>query len=166
MAGPAQYNRGNVFSGARARFSMNGETIGYATNCSGSEEIEYVPIEVLDHIEVVEWVPVSYRVTFTASRVRLIGASSGTAGSFRGGNFNGRPLLANLGADDVQHRTNIFALEPFDATIEDTQSRQIFMQLQQVNIASHNWALTPRGIVGEDIIFVATRMKDEIEMAP
>jgi len=35
--------------------------------------------------------------------------------------------------------------------------------LEQVKIASHNWAVDARGIVGEDCTFVAIRLKDESE---
>ena len=67
--------KGNVFTGARARFIIEGRVIGFATNCSGGEEIRYEPVEVLDNIQVQEYVPVGYTVTFQASRVRLIGRS-------------------------------------------------------------------------------------------
>jgi hypothetical protein len=151
--------KGNVFSGARARFSIDTKIVGFATNCTGSEEIQYEPVQVLDHIQTVEFVAVGYTVTFSASRVRLIGNAADIHGSLRG------PMNAfpKLGQHDGDFLLNILNLADLQCQIEDTVSGKIFMQLEQVKVASHNWAITPRGIVGEDINFVAVRMKDEAE---
>lgn len=155
------FPKGQVFSGARARFSVDGKIIGYATNCTGSEDIQYEPLEVLDHLQVVEFVPVAYRVTFTASRVRLIGDGAGVAGSMRG------PLdiFPKLGQDDSQLLTNILALVLRDMAcqIEDTVTGKIFMNLEQIVVPTRNFAITPRGIVGEDMTILGIRMKDEVE---
>jgi len=147
--------KGLVFTGARARFSVDSKIIGYATNCAGSEEITYEPVQVLDHIQTVEFVPTGYNVTFTASRVRLIGRS------LRSGDLDVFPKLGN---DDAEFLRNILDLADMNAQIEDTISQSIFMQLEQVKIQSHNWTVTARGIVGEDITFVAVRMRDETEV--
>jgi hypothetical protein len=148
-----------VFTGARARLSVDGKPIGYATNCTGSEEITYEPVQVLDHIQTVEFVPTGYNVTFTASRVRLIGDAAGVAGSMRG------PLdvFPKLGADDAEFLRNILDAGDMNAQIEDSVSGKVFMLLEQVKIASHNWTINARGIVGEDMTFVGVRMRDEIE---
>lgn len=153
--------KGLVFTGARARFSIDGKPIGYATNCTGSEEITYEPVQVLDHIQTVEFVPTGYNVTFTASRVRLIGDSAGIAGSLRG------PLdvFPKLGNDDAEFLRNILDLGDMVAQLEDSISGKIFMNLEQVKISSHNWTVNARGIVGEDMTFVAVRMRDEAEAA-
>lgn len=151
--------KGQVFSGARARFSIDTKIVGFATNCTGSEEIQYDPLQVLDHIQTIEFVPIGYSVTFSASRVRLIGDAADIHGSLRG------PMNAfpKLGQSDSDFLLNILNLADLQCQIEDTVSGKIFMQLEQVKIASHNWAITPRGIVGQDINFVAVRMKDEAE---
>jgi hypothetical protein len=44
--------KGKLFTGARARFSVDGKICGYARNVSGTEEIEYFAVEVLDNIRV------------------------------------------------------------------------------------------------------------------
>jgi hypothetical protein len=160
---PHQFPKGHVFSGARARFSIAGKAIGYATNCTGSEEIQYEPVEVLDHIQVAEFVPVGYRVTFSASRVRLMGTQAGID------SLRGLGVFPNLGSDDSSFLENILNLiqaGDMNCQIEDSNPQgaaKIFMQLEQVVIASHNWAITPRGIVGEDINFLGVRMKDDNE---
>jgi hypothetical protein len=38
--------KGRVFTGARARFLIQGKKVGYATNVAGSEEIQYDPVNL------------------------------------------------------------------------------------------------------------------------
>jgi hypothetical protein len=147
--------KGEVFSGARARFKIRGTKVGYATGCSGSEEITYEPVEVLDNIEVEEYVPIAYRVTFTASRVRIIGETVKSAGWFPKNSGNVE-----------EHLKAILTHPELTCTLEATKgdgSSVVFMTLEQVKLTSHNWSVNARGIVGEDMTFVAVRMRDESE---
>jgi hypothetical protein len=142
--------KGRVFTGARARFSVNGVKVGYARNVNVSEEIEYQPVEVLDNIEVEEYVPVAYRVTFTCSMFRIIGETLKEKGWF-----------PSTGTNTEEHLSNILLTGEMSAQIEDTKSGKIFATLEQVKIQSHNWTIDARGIVGEDVTFNAIRVKDE-----
>jgi len=145
--------KGRTFTGARARFSINGKKVGFATNVSGSEEIEYQPIEVLDNIEIEEFVPVAYRVTFTASMVRIIGETIKSEGFF-----------PQAGTSPEEHLTNILLQGDMVCTIEDSKSSRIMMTLEQVKIQSRNFTINARGVVGKDVTFVAVRMRDESEV--
>ena len=145
--------KGRIFTGARARFSINGVKVGYARNISGSEQLEYQPVEVCDNIQVEEHVPTAYRVTFTAGTFRVIGETLKTKGWF-----------PSLGGNSEEHLTNILSDGDMLATIEDTKTGAIFATVEQVRVTSHNWTIDARGIVGEDIEFVAIRMKDESEI--
>ncbi len=145
--------KGRVFTGARARFSIGPKKVGFATNVSGSEEIELQPVEVLDNIEVEEFVPVAYRVTFTASLVRIIGETLKSEGFF-----------PKTGNSPEEHLTNILLIGDLVCTIEDSKSNAIMMTLEQVKIQSRNFTVNARGIVGKDVTFVAVRMKDESEV--
>lgn len=145
--------KGRLFTGARARFSVEGKVIGYARNVSGSESIEYFPVEVLDNIEVEEHVPVAYRVTLTASMFRIVGSTLKSNGLFP----------AN-GQDTADHLTNILLTGELNAQIEDTKTGKIIAQYTQVKIAGHNWTVDARGVVGEDVEFVAIRHADESEV--
>ena len=148
-------DKGRVFTGARARFSIQGRKVGYATNCAGSEEIEYQPVEVLDNIEVEEFVPTAYRVTFTASLIRIVGNTLKSEGFF-----------PKSGQTPAEHLTNILLQGDLVATIEDTKSPPtMIMALEQVKIQSRNFTINARGIVGKDVTFVCTRMKDESEVS-
>ena len=142
-----------VFTGARARFLINGVKIGWATNVSVSEEITYEPVEVLDNIQVQEHVPTAYRVTLTASRVRIVGKTLKSQGFF-----------PSVGANAEAHLSNILTNGELACTIEDNETGAILAQFTQVKIASHNWAVNARGIVGNDVTFVAILLKDESEI--
>jgi len=144
--------KNRLFTGARARFSINGVKVGYARNVAVTEEIQYDPVEVLDNIEVEEFVPVAYRVTFTASKFRVIGETVKSLGYF-----------PNNGANTEEHLENILVSGNLTATVEDTSTGQLFATLEQVKVASHNWTIDARGVVGEDMTFVAIRVKDESE---
>jgi len=145
--------KGRLFTGARARFSINGVKVGYARNVAVTEQVEYFPAECLDNIEVEEHVPIAYRVQFTASMFRIIGETIKTLGFF-----------PEVGGNTEEHLANILVSGDLVATIEDTKTSKIFATLEQVKIASHSWAIDARGIVGEDLEFVATRIRDESEI--
>ena len=145
--------KGRVFTGARARFSIDGGRVGFATNVAGSEEIQYDPVEVLDNIEVDEFVPVAYRVTFTSSQIRIIGETIKSQGFF-----------PQAGTNTEEHLANIQLQGDMVCTIEDTKTQSLMMTLEQAKIASRNFTVNARGIVGKDVTYVATRMKDESEV--
>ena len=145
--------KGNLFTGARARFSIQGQKVGFARNVTVREEIQLDPVEVLDNIEVEEYVPVAYRVTFSASIFRIIGDT-----------IKSRGFFPETGANTEEHLTNILNTGELTCTIEDTRSGDIFATLEQVRTQSHNWTIDARGVVGEDIEFVAIRLKDETEV--
>ncbi len=145
--------KGRLFTGARARFSIDGVKVGFARNVTVREEIQLDPVEVLDNIEVEEYVPVAYRVTFSASIFRIIGDT-----------IKSRDWFPLTGANTEEHLTNILTSGEMTATVEDTRTGDIFATLEQVRIQSHNWTIDARGVVGEDIEFVAIRLRDESEV--
>jgi hypothetical protein len=145
--------KGRLFTGARARFSIDGVKVGYARNVNLSEEVEYAPAEVLDNIEVEEYAPIAYRVRFSASTFRIIGETLKERGWF-----------PPVGGNTEEHLTNILVSGDLTATIEDTKTGKIFATVEQCKVASHNWNVDSRGIVGEDMEFVAIRVRDESEV--
>jgi hypothetical protein len=145
--------KGRLFTGARARFSIDGRKVGYARNVAVTEEIQYDPVEILDNIQVEEFVPIAYRVTFTAGQFRIIGETIKSLGFF-----------PSLGANTEEHLENILISGDLVATIEDTATGKLFATLEQVKVASHNWTIDARGVVGEDLTFVSVRVKDESEI--
>jgi len=145
--------KGRTLTGARARLSMNGKKVGYATGVNISEEIEYQPQEVLDNIEVDEHIPTAYRVSMSASLIRIVGETMKSQGYF-----------PKTGKSPEEHLTNILLQEDMVATIEDSKTGKIPYTVEQVKIASKNVSISARGIVGKDVAMVCTRVKDESEV--
>lgn len=142
-----------TFSGARAVFQFNGTPIAFASGVDGSEEIMYQPVEVLDRLDVVEHVPVGYRVTLSCAVFRTISkgpSTDDTPGSLKQQNIF--PLLRN-----------ILIVEGVEAFIIDRISNKTVAVFENVKTASYRFSVTARGLVGQNVQFVTTRMKDESE---
>lgn len=146
-----------VFSGARAIFQFNGAIVGFASGVSGSEEITYEPVDTLDHLETREHVPTGYRVTFTAQVFRTI-AQGPSTDEDRPGSLKEQNLFPRF--------SEILRVDGVDALIQDRVTGKILFLLQNVKTASYNFNITARGIVGQNVTFVATRAFDEGENLP
>lgn len=134
----------NVFSGPRARFKIDGNVVGFAAGVSGSEAIDYEPVDVLDLLEVREFVPVAYRATLSAQIFRVIGKSLKALGIF-------------------PQETNILTSGDLTATVEDTISGNTMSQFESCKCSEHAFDITARGIVSENVTFVTIRLKDEFD---
>lgn len=146
--------KGRLLTGARVRFTFNGKMIGYASGITVTESIEFEPIEVIDNIEVEEHVPIAYRVSFSATLFKIVGSTLKSEG-----------LMPSNGADAEEHLTNILLHSgKMKAQLEDTKTNKIFGEFQEVKVTSHNWTINARGVVGEDVEFVAIRLADESEL--
>jgi len=147
--------RGRVFSGPRAKLLINGKVVGYVTDVNGSEEIEYLPVDVINNIYTEEFVPVAYRVSFSASLVRIVGETMKGEGFFpRLGDGSSQVLL-----------DNILKTEDLTVIVEDNQTNSMICQLEGVKITSKSFTVTARGLVGKNLTFLAIRMRDETETA-
>lgn len=142
--------KGRILTGARARLSIGSRKVGYARNVAVGENIEYEEVRVLDNIQVEEYVPVAYGVTFTASQFRIVGETVKQLGWF-----------PNLGKTTSEHLQNILLTGDLSASIEDTKTNNVVATVEQVKLSSHNYSIDTRGIVGEDVTFVAIRLRDE-----
>jgi len=135
----------NVFSGSRARFKVNGSVVAFAGGVSGSESVDYEPVDVLDLLEVREFVPVAYRATLNAQVFRVIGSS-----------------LKQLGIFPVEE--NILTSGDLDCSIEDRITGLTMATFQNCKAQEHSWDVTARGIVSENVTFVTIRVRDESEV--
>lgn len=144
-----------VFTGARAIFKFNDSIVGFASGVSGSEEIAYEPVDTLDHLEVREHAPTGYRVTFTCQMFRTVavGPSTDEDGP---GSIKEQNIFPKF--------EDILRLQGVDALIQDKISGKILFLLQQVKTASYNFNVSARGIVGQNVTFVAIRAMDESEL--
>lgn len=135
----------NTFSGARARFKVNGNIVGFAGGVSGSEAIDYEPVDVLDLLEVREFVPVAYRATLSAQIFRVIGQSLKEQGIF-------------------PQEANILTSGDLTCVIEDSITGNIAGQFEACKASEHAFDVTARGIVSENVNFVTIRLKDEFDI--
>jgi len=145
---------GKVLTGCRARFSLNGVKVGYATGVSYRETITWEPIKVLDTIQVSEHVPTDYDVSMTADMVRLVGEDIKAAGWF-----------ANQGATPEAHLTNLLNLGALTATIEDSKTAQIVANVEGVRISENGTQISARGVVGTNVSMVGIRVRSEADLS-
>lgn len=136
-----------VFSGPRARFKLQGVTVAYAGGVSGEETIDYEAVDVLDLILVKEHVPVAYRATLNAQIFRIIG------NSLKNQNVFPKP-------------DKIITAESLTASIEDAElTGKTMAFFTGVRTAAHTFDITARGLVSENVNFVAIKVTDESESA-
>jgi hypothetical protein len=133
-----------TFSGARAIFFINTDAIGFAGGMSGEETIDYEPVDVLNLLEVKEFVPVAYRTTLNAQVFRVIGDS-----------------IKKQGIMPVEEE--IITSDDLTASVQDVVTGQTMALFQNVRCSGHTWDITARGIVQENVTFVAIRVVDEFE---
>lgn len=141
----------NTFSGARAIFLIDGIRVGFAGGVSGEEVIDYEPIDVLNQLEVEEHVPVAYRCSLSAQVFRVINS----------------PLkkFGDSNQEIFPKQSNILSTDEFTATIEDDLIEGVIMaQFEGVKASGHTFDVSARGVVSENISFVAIRLKDESEI--
>jgi hypothetical protein len=144
-----------VFSGARASFYYNGTVVALASGCSGSEEITYEPVDVLDHLDTIEHVATGYRVSFSCQMFRSIDATGAGDSADRPGSIKQQNIFPKF--------EQILTTEGVDVIIQDKITQKVIFQLSNVKAASYNFNITARGLVGTNVSFVATRARDESE---
>jgi len=140
----------DVFTGCRARFSLDGIKMGYATGVSARESIQWEPINVLDTIQTKEHAPVGYEVSLTADMIRIVGDT-----------LKQRGFFAKQGSSPEQHLRNIIAGGEMVATLEDNETGDVVAVCEGVRIAEQNVTISARGVVGQNVSFVALRFRDE-----
>lgn len=139
---------GKILSGARARLSINGSAIFYATNVNYGEEIQYDPVEVLDKLEVAEHVPVAYRVNFSSQHVRVVN----------------QPIKNRDGIIIFPKLSEILKGGELTASVEDTVTGTVISNIIRVKAARYTINIGARGIVMTDVEWVAIRIQDESEL--
>jgi hypothetical protein len=145
-----------TFTGARAVFMWNGEVVAFASGVNGGEEISHEPVEVLDHLEVMEHAPTAYRVSLSASIFRTIGKGSQSTQDSPG----------SLKQQQIFPRFDqILRLEGVEVMIQDSVSGKVLYLITGVKASGQNFQISARGIVGQNVNFVALKMLDESEIS-
>lgn len=156
----------SIFSGARAILKLGAAAVGYVVNCSGTTGINYQPLSVLGHLEVVEHVPTAYTVELTASLARVATVTrlnTGKAASFPGtvstidGGVDSPQVMAAFGDDG----TTILTSGELQADIFDrVQGGASLISIKGVKCAQKAWEIASGGMVAENCTFVA-RIQNE-----
>jgi len=161
----------NTFSGARAVFYVNDKQVAYASGVDGSEEIMYEPVDVLDNIEVSEYVPVGYRVTLNCAVFRTIKGVTATgpnqttkppdAPNESGGFDSLKNSEIGIMPKSTGNPSEILTNGAMSATIADRITKTTLYFFDSVKATSLNFSITARGIVGQNVSFNAIRMRHE-----
>jgi hypothetical protein len=133
-----------TFSGARAIFLINSVPVAFAGGVSAEEMIDHEPIDVLNLLEVREFVPVAYRTSLNAQVFRVVGES-----------------LKKLGI--LPRQEEIIRSGDLEAAIQDEITGETVGLFQGVRCSGHSYDVTARGIVQDNVSFVSIRVLDEFE---
>jgi hypothetical protein len=150
----------NIMSGSRLRFFVDGKPVGHARGVRVTEEYTYEPADVMGNIEVEEYVPTGYRVRLSCNKFRIINQSLKALG-----------WLPTVGSKPEDHLLNVLTsgdleahLDAYKVSDDGKTTEQVTMQtFEQVKVTTHNWTVDSRGLVGEDVEFVAIRTRDEAD---
>ena len=148
-----------IFSGARAKFYINEKPIGFCAGVSGEEAVDYEPVETLEHLEVREHIPVSYRASLSAAFFRLIGSSLKEYTDGSAGGMSIFPKFDNI-LSSGEMTASIHANE---APTADGDVANVAM-FHGVRAASKTFDVSSRGIVTENCSFIAIKQMDESEV--
>ncbi len=161
----------NTFSGARAIFRVRDRQVAYASGVDGTEEIMYEPVDVLDNIEVSEYVPVGYRVTLNCAVFRTIEGVLAEGPNTPQEQPPAAPEEQNFGSlkkDTVGifprstgSPSEILTSGAMSATVADRITKKTLYFFDSVKAATLNFSVTARGIVGQNVTFNAIRLRSE-----
>ena len=141
-------------TGARARFSLDGVKVGYATGVNVREMINYEAVKVLDSIIVKEHVPVDYDCSMSAEFFRVVGDTLKSRGWF--------PSQGRSAADFLR---NLLDIGEMTATIEDSKTGKVIAHVEGVKISEKNTQINARGLVGSNVTMVAKLARDESDIS-
>ena len=142
--------KSTIFTGARAKFTINGKKLGWASGVDVSEDVQQEPVDVLDRFEPYEYAPVSYRVSLSARYFKIPRESLVSHGIF---------TMSASNSDEL--RRNILNQMEMEAQILDVLTNTVVGRVTRVKPASRNMSIGPRGLVGENVTFTAIYYKDE-----
>jgi hypothetical protein len=136
--------KGRTFSGARSIFLINGSPIAYCRSMSGEESYDYEPVDVLTVLEVAEHVMVAYRCSLSASLFRVVGES-----------LKKNKIMPRL--------EDALVSGEMEAAVQDVVSQNTLYLFTGVRCSGRTWQIDARGVVAEEVTFVAIKCLDESE---
>lgn len=152
-----------VFTGARAVFKVDQKPVGYALGMSGTTGINYQPLSVLGHLEVVEHVPVAYTVELTANLARIAKTSRlnryanfpGLRGDVEGGTESPQ-LMPSFGDNGLA----ILTSGELQSVVYDVVTQVSLYTISGVKCSQKAFDIQAGGMVAENCNFVARIMAE------
>ena len=134
----------NQLHGAKIIFRINGNKVAFATSVSYNEAINHEAVEVLDQLDIVEHVPVSYTCDFSAEAYRVSDKSIKQLGIM--------PVFDEIMTSGV-----------LTAEFIDSETGRTMALFLNVRCTSRSGGFSKGSLGRENMSFVATRMLDESE---
>ena len=134
-------DRGRVVHGARAYIVLNGAVVGYAQNATAGENYNMSPVDVLDSIEVEEFVPVAYTVTISMTRLKLAGES-----------------LKQIGLFEAVE--NVLFGQEFTIELKDRPTDSPIATIEGCRAQATNFTIQKGVLTVDQLTFVGKRMRD------
>jgi|266.fasta.fasta_contig_61_446957_length_510_multi_1_in_0_out_0_1 hypothetical protein len=146
-----------VISGARLAFFINTKVVAYANDVSGGEDTMHEPVETLDHLEVIEHVPVAYRVNLSSAIFRTVAYGPSTA--------EAPGSLKELGIypkfEQILFNQGVPAM-----LVDGKVTGKTVEMFEKVKPSTRRFTIPAKGIVRQNVDFVTTRLRDESEVQP
>lgn len=140
----------NVLTGGRARFFLNDQPMGWASNVSVTEDIALEPVMVLDQFVPAEHATTAYTVQLQAQIFKVPKSDLVSVGLW--------PQAANR---PDSNKLNLLNFPEMTASMYDETSDSEVMKLFRVKCRSRTIQVTARGLVSTNATFVAIYFGDE-----
>jgi hypothetical protein len=144
--------KGRVFTGARARLSVEGRVLGYARNISGREGVTFERVKGLGNIRTLEFAPTSYDTDFSLGWTRLVGETLKQFG-----------FVAKAGQNAEEHLRNILAAMELTVSIEDVITKTVTKTIEQCVCGDISFSIDAVGVVMENTSWMGIVSRDESE---
>ncbi len=154
----------NVITGAKAKITINGAVVGYATGISIAENTLNGRVESLGYIDSREIVPISRNVQVMATMIRIFDAYIGATGngvpSVFGGDTddNGFVNTATVVSRSIEDRTrDVLNKAYFDIQIIDSSSsdNKVIYTVKNCKISSQNIVVDRASLMGVQVMMDA-----------
>jgi hypothetical protein len=154
----------NVITGAKAKITINGAVVGYATGISIAENTLNGRVESLGYIDSREIVPISRNVQVMATMIRIFDAYVGNAGNgiqgVAGGDTddNGFVNSAAVVERTIEDRTrDVLNKAYFDIQIIDSSSsdNKVIYTVKNCKISSQNIVVDRASLMGVQVMMDA-----------
>ncbi len=151
----------NVITGAKAKITINGAVVGYATGISIAENTLNGRVESLGYIDSREIVPISRNVQVMATMIRIFDAYVGNAGNgiqgVAGGDTddNGFVNSATTVERTIEDRTrDVLNKAYFDIQIIDSSSadNKVIYTVKECRISSQNIVVDRASLMGVQVM--------------